>query len=626
MTTASREGIGAPESIAPGGPSAPRSRAAAAGASVEDSVAAVAAIGVAILPLLAIVLRWFHTGIPGSTPLTENLTLAVGLLGAAIAAREGKLLALATGSFLPAGRVRAVAELLAGAAGAAIAVIFAWGGWTLVGVDREVGSFVTTGLPTWLFDALFPIAFGLIAWRLAWRASPHWRGRAFAALGILAGLWIATHQDWMAGQSAWPWLIGLFIAAVLGAPIFALLGGAAVFLFLVQGDKPVGLAITAYGQLTNEALATIPLFTLAGFLLAEGRSSERLLRLFRAFFGWMPGGTAVVTAALCAFFTTFTGGSGVTILALGGLLLPALLADGYRDRFSLGLITASGSLGLLLPPALPLMLFAIIAGGVAMEDLFVAGFLPGLLLLGLVAVLGVREGLAARTSRPPFRLREAAASAWDAKWELLLPIVVLAALLGGYATPVESAALAALYALIVQRFIHRDLSTARDVVRVMGDCIGVVGGVLVILAVAIGLTNYLVDARIPDQLAEWATTNIHSQALFLLALNGFLLVVGCLMDIFSAIIIVVPLIVPIATAFNIDLVRLGIIFVANLELGYLTPPVGLNLFLSSYRFKRPVLEVARASLPMLGILALGVLLITYWPWLTTGLLHLMGRL
>ncbi|MGH7571735.1 MAG: TRAP transporter large permease subunit [Gemmatimonadota bacterium] len=592
---------------------------------VEDTIVALAAIGIIVLPLAEIPLRKvFGIGIPGSGPFTQHLTLWVGMLGAAIAARDGRLLALATGSFIPEGRLRVTARITAAAVGAAVATLFAAGGKALVDLHRLTGEVLAAGVPTWTAVVVFPVAFGLIAVRIVWQASPSWPGRALAGIGIVAGLWVTHNLDAMAGLEAWPFVALILAGAALGMPIFAVLGGVALVLFLVQGSLPVVLLIKAHEQLTSETLAAIPLFTLAGYLLAEGRASERLLRLFRAFFGWMPGGTAIVTAVVCAFFTTFTGGSGVTILALGGLLLPALLADGYRERFSLGLITAAGSLGLLLPPALPLMLYGIVATTVALEDLFIGGLVPGLLLLVLVAAWGMREGVIAGGRRPPFRAAEAGAALWNAKWEILLPVVVLAALLSGYATPVESAALAALYALVVQRFIHRDLPS-REVVRVTGDCIALVGGVLVILAVAVGFTNYLVDAQVPTLLIDWAGDNIRSQAMFLLALNGFLLLVGCLMDIFSAIIVVVPLIVPIADVFGVDPVHLGIIFIANLELGYLTPPIGLNLFLASYRFRRPVLEVARASFPMLVIMAVGVLLITYVPWLTLGLLGWLGR-
>ena len=601
----------------------PTARSTGRFARVEDGVVMLAALGVIVLPLAEVVLRrLFGTGIPGAAPFTSHLTLIVGLVGAAIAAREGKLLALATGTLLPEGWLRDVAKVISALVGSMVSTVLALGGLRLLQVHREAAKPIALGIPVWVVDLAFPIAFGLIALRLVWQASPKMVVRALAALGIVAGVWISRHPELLDGVPAWPGIAVLILAAVLGMPIFALLGGAAVFLFLAQGDSPANAIIGSYDQLTSSDLPAIPLFTLAGFLLAEGHASDRLLRLFRAFFGWMPGGTAVVTAALCAFFTTFTGGSGVTILALGGLLLPALLADRYRERFSLGLLTAAGSLGLLFPPSLPLILYGIVAG-VAIGDLFVGGLLPGLVMLALLALLGVREGIASGSGRTPFLLREAAGAAWQAKWELLMPVVILGSLLGG-ATTVQSSALAALFALLVQTFVQRELNTLGDMRRVMSDSISVVGGVLVILAVAVGFTTYLIDAQVPAQMAEWVSANIESPALFLLALNLFLIVVGCLMDIFSAIVVVVPLIVPIAAHFGINPVHLGVIFIANLELGYLTPPVGLNLFLSSYRFNKPVLQIARATLPMLGVLAVGVLLITYVPWLTTGLLDLLG--
>ncbi len=583
-----------------------------------------AAIGIMVLPLAEVVLRRvFSTGIPGGAPFTYHLTLIVGMVGAAIAAREGKLLALSTDALWPTEASKRVASLFSGGVAALVATLLAIGGLVVAQVHRAGGEEIGAGIPVWVADLAFPIAFGLIALRLVWRSAATTAGRAVAAIGVAAGILISQRPEMLDGGAVWPWLALVVAAAIAGAPIFVLLGGSALFLFLTQGDKPARLLVDSYQQLTSTDLPAIPLFTLAGFLLAEGKASERLLRLFRAIVGWMPGGTAVVTAALCAFFTTFTGGSGVTILALGGLLLPALVADGYRERFSLGLLTASGSLGLLFPPALPLILYGIVAS-VPLGDLFLGGLLPGLLMLGLLAALGIREGLRSGAGRVPFRWSEAGAAAWNAKWELLLPAVVLGSLLGG-ATTVQSSALAALYALLVQRFVHRDLPSFGDLRRVMSDCISIVGGVLVILAVAVGFTNYLVDAQVPKALVDWTRENIHSPVMFLLILNLVLLVVGCLMDIFTAIIVVVPLIIPIAQNFGINGVHLGIIFVANLELGYLTPPVGLNLFLSSYRFKRPVLEIARASFPMLVILGVGVLFITYVPWLTLGLLQWLGR-
>ncbi len=337
-----------------------------------------------------------------------------------------------------------------------------------------------------------------------------------------------------------------------------------------------------------------------------------MLRVFRALFGWIPGGTAVVCAVVCSFFTVFTGGSGVTILALGGVLLPALLKDGYRERFSLGLLTASGSLGLLLPPSLPLILYGVVAQ-IPIEDLFIGGILPGILLTTMIAAWGVREGILTGAGRHPFSISTAWSALWEAKWELAMPVVVLVAMFSGLATAVEASALIVCYALLFQTLVHRDLSVRRDLRRVVTECVTLIGGVLVILGVAVGFTNYLVGAEVPARLLAWTQMHIQSPLMFLLALNVFLLLVGCLMEIFPAIVVVVPLIVPLGAAYGIHPVHLGIIFIANLELGYLTPLVGLNILIASYRFKRPVLEVCYAALPMGAILGIGVLIITYVP-------------
>jgi C4-dicarboxylate transporter DctM subunit len=593
----------------------------------ENRIASLALGGIMILPLAEIASRrLLHQTIPGETAFVSTLTLWLGLLGAAIAARDGRLLTLATGEFLPKGRIAATAHVIAGGVGAMISTILCLGGVALVRSDRSAGDMLGGGVPVWIADLALPIGFGLIAARLVWHASPHPRGRSLASLGILAGALVTIFRTSMAGMSFAPWLAVVLGAGVLGLPIFALLGGIALFASITHGNPPIVLPMMAYQELTTSSgIAAIPLFTLAGFLLAEGKSSERLLRVFRAWVGWAPGGTAIAAATLCAFFTLFTGGSGVTILVLGGLLLPALLGSGYRERFSVGLLTASGSLGLLFPLSLPLMLFAIVSQKASIEDLFIGGLVPGLLMLGLLAAWGVREGFVTRAERTAFHPGEAFAAVWEAKWELMLPVFVVGMFVGGVATLVESAPMAALYTVIVQRYIHRDLPTWKDVFRVSADCIALVGGVLIILAVAAGLTDYLVFAEIPARLVAWTQAHVQSKLVFLLFLNVFLLVVGTLMDIFSAIVVVVPLILPLAEIYGLNSVHLGIIFVANLELGFLHPPLGLNLLLASVRFKKPVLEVTWATLPMLGILAFGVLLITYVPWLTLGLLHWMGR-
>jgi C4-dicarboxylate transporter DctM subunit len=592
---------------------------------LEGRLASVALAAMAILPLAEIVVRRLAgRGIPGAGPFVQHCTLWVAFLGASIAASEGRHLALATTTFMKSKRLRRGAEIFSSAVAAAVAALLCRACLDLVLVERASGETIALGVRVWVGQLVLPVSFALIALRIAWRAAPSWRGRLLPLLGIALGTAIGQFPHLLEGKPVWPGLSIVLLATALGGPIFMVLGGAAVLLFLSQGTPAAAVPTATYELAVHPTLAAIPLFTLTGFLLASGKASERLLRLFRASFGWIPGGTAVVCAFVCAFFTAFTGGSGVTILALGALLFQALQADRYRERFSLGLLTATGSLGLLFPPALPLILYGVVAS-IPIENLFLGGIVPGLLLLGLVAAWGVREGIVSRAGRHPFAWRELGAALWAAKWELVLPLIVLVAVFGGFATLVEASALTALYAFAIPAFVQRDISVRRDLPRAMRDCIVLVGGVMVILGVAKGFASYLVDAEVPAQLVTLTQRYVHSPLVFLLGLNVFLLVVGCLMDIFSATVVVVPLIIPIARAFHIDPVHLGIIFIANLELGYLTPPVGLNLFLASYRFNRPVLEVTRASLPMLAILGFGVLVISYVPWLTTGLLALLGK-
>jgi len=495
--------------------------------------------------------------------------------------------------------------------------------------ERTTGNVIAYGLPTWVAQLFIPIGFALVAVRLLWHAGEGWRGRVVAMLSAAACVAMLLWLPVSPAQICWPAIAVLLAATVLGAPVFSTLGGAALILFWAEETPIAAIPITHYSLVVNPSLPTIPLFTLAGYFLAEGGASRRLVGVFNALFGGVRGGPAVVTALVCAFFTSFTGASGVTILALGGLLMPVLLSAKYSERNALGLLTGAGSLGLLFPPCLPLILYAIIStqakASISIEQMFLGGILPGVLLVGLTAWWGISVGPKQTEERKPFDAAEAWRAIWEAKWELLLPVVTLVALFGGFATPVEAAALTALYAFIVETFLYRDLRIVRDMPRVVTECGLLIGGVLLILGVANGFTNYLVDAQVPAKMVEWTTASIRSPLMFLLLLNLFLLVVGCLMDIYSAIVVVVPLIVPIGKAFGIDPVHLGIIFLANLELGYLTPPVGMNLFLSSYRFGKPMPEVVRSVLPMLAVFLVGVLLITYIPPLTTLLPRLFGK-
>ena len=581
------------------------------------ALAAVFALTVA-LPLAEIALRAaLGVGIEGVAALVQNLTLALGMMGAAVAAREERLLALATGAMF-AGRTAAVARFAAGTLAAAVAALLAFAAAEFVAIERAAGGALTYRIPVWVAELPLPLGFAVISARLAWHAAPALPGRLAAAALAAAGVALLRASDIDPGVALLPALALLAAGAVIGAPIFAVLGGSALFLLLAQGVPAAAVAVNHYSVVVNPSLPAIPMFTLAGYLLAEARSPARLVEVFDALFGRYRGGAAVVTVLACTFFTCFTGASGVTILALGGLVMPLLARAGYAPKPALGLVTAAGLPGVLLMPALPLILYAIVAR-VSIEDMFLGGALPALLMIGIVVAWGVMRQPRARGARPAFDARRAVRAIAAAKWELLLPFVPIVGLASGLATPVEAAALTAAYAFVVTSLVHRDLHLRRDLPRVVAECGLMVGGILLILGVALGLTNYLVDAQVPGRLVEWVTQTIDSRIVFLLALNALLLLAGCVMDVFTAIVVLAPLVTPIGLAYGVHPVHLGIVFLANLELGYLTPPVGMNLFFASYRFGKPVLEVFRAVAPLFLALAAGLLAITYLPWLSTFL-------
>jgi len=416
-------------------------------------------------------------------------------------------------------------------------------------------------------------------------------------------------------------VIGLIVLALLGAPLFSVLGGMGIHNFAASGTSLVVLSEEHYKLATNPHLVTIPLFTLAGFLMAESRAASRLVRVSRALLGWLPGGLGIVVIASCAFFTTFTGASGVTIIALGGLLHPILIQERYPESFSLGLITSSGSIGLLFPPSLPIILYGIVAG-TSIDDLFVAGIGPGLLFLVVLGAYSLWVGRAHKVANTPFDAREAVRAIWAAKWELLVPVVVLVGIYGvpgltvGLVTIGEASAICAIYLLVIEVFVYRDITLWKkdsrpDLPKVIRESLVMVGAIMLILGVAMGLTNFLIQERVPMVILDAIRGYIESRFSFLIALTIFLLIVGCLMDIFSAIIVVVPLIIPISAEYGIHPVHLGIIFLANLELGYLTPPVGMNLFISSLAFGRPVVQLYRMTFPFLLMMLAALLIITF---------------
>jgi len=410
---------------------------------------------------------------------------------------------------------------------------------------------------------------------------------------------------------------------VVGLPLFAgILAATMLGLYVSQVDL-AAIPIEIFRLANAPVLLAIPLFTFAGYLLSQGGTSARLVRFSRSLFGWVPGGLGVVALVSCAFFTAITGATGITIIALGGLLFPALISERYEENFSLGLMTSSGSLGLLFPPSLPIILYGFVSG-TSIETLFIAGILPGLLMVGVPCLFSVYMGRRWRLERPSFSTHEFLSALKEAAWELPIPLLIIVGIYSGFCTATEAAALTVVYVLFVKVVVFGELRPIKDLPAIMVDSMKMVGGIMIILGAALAFTNYLVDAFIPMKILKFMEGMVESKIGFLIALNVFLLVVGCMMDIFSAILVVVPLIVPLATRFGIDPVHLGIIFLANLGIGYNTPPVGLNLFIASSRFDRPIVQLYRATLPFLVLLLLTLLFITYWPALSLFLPNLLG--
>lgn len=409
----------------------------------------------------------------------------------------------------------------------------------------------------------------------------------------------------------------LLLLAVLGAPLFAIIATSAMLGFQRDDTDLMNMALEIQSIADLPFLAAIPLFTFAGYVLSESDAPKRLVRLTGAMLGWLPGGLALVALVACAFFTAFTGASGVTIIALGAILYPALKHDGYPDKFNLGLVTSSGSLGLLFAPSLPLILYGVIAE-VSIDHLFLAGILPGVLMLVMLSAYSLWVNRSNRKPLSSFSWRESRAALRESIWELPLPVVVLGGIYSGFLAVSEAAAITAMYVLIVEVLIHREISWS-ELPKIMRSSMVLVGGILLILGMSLASTNYMISAGIPQMLLEYVASFVSSPVSFLILLLVFLLILGAILDIFSAIVLIVPLILPIAAQYGINEVHLGIVFLATMQLGYMTPPVGLNLFIASYRFNKPIMHVYAATFPFLIILSLSVILITFWPALSLWL-------
>jgi tripartite ATP-independent transporter DctM subunit len=578
---------------------------------LEAFASAVALFGMVLVPVGDLLLRVVtRTGIPGAVEYTQHLSLWVGFCGAVIAARHGRHLALSAPTARP------WSTWLIATVSAATSACLAAASWQFLASELDSPDRIGGWLSIALAASVLPIAFALIAIHFVMRAgTPLHRITSACVVAALLATFNSVDGAALPGFVVGG-LVGLLaLGAVVGLPIFIMLGGIALVLFFGDGVPAAAIPVETYRLVVSPSIPAIPLFTLTGFILASGNAAQRLVGLFQALFGWLPGGTAVAAILVCAFFSAFTGASGVTILALGGLLLPALRASGGSDRFSLGLITTTGSIGLLFPPSLAVILYGVVAQ-VPIPDLFRAGIVPGVLLVIAVSLYGVLHSRKAPNTTA-FDRREAQRALWACRYELFLPVVVMIALFGGFATLIEAAAISALYVIIIEVTVHREISLG-DLPRQFVRCATLLGGVFAIIGVAMGLTNFFVDAMIPMKVVAWVSAHVDSRIAFLLMLNALLLVVGCVMDIFSATLVVLPLIIPASRLFGIDPLHLGMIFLLNLEIGFLTPPVGMNLFLASYRLDRPMVEVYRSVLPFLAVLAAVLLAVTFAPWLVLG--------
>jgi C4-dicarboxylate transporter DctM subunit len=587
---------------------------------IEDLALAGVLLAGTLVPLVEILLRAaVGDGIENAANLVQHATLVAGMTGAAVAAREGRLLTF--GAALP---VQGRAGRWGRLAGGCVAALLAASAWDFVEAERASGSVLVRGLPLWTVQSVLPAGFALIAWRIIVHAAPGRAARAGAFVAVLAVAWLAYTGRVDVGAHAPAVACAVLVAAALGAPAFVAIGGCAMALLLSEGVPAAALAVNHYGLVSNPTLPAIPMFTLAGYLLAQSRAPSRLLDLFDAWFGRLRGGAAVAAVLAATFFTCFTGASGVAILTLGGLLMPLLVGQGFPERRALGLVTAAGLPGVILMPSLPLLLYAVVAG-LGIEQMFMAGLVPALLMMAAVSVWGVLvQPRQLPGARAPFSWPRALGTLWVAKWELSLPLVPIVALATALATPVEAAAFTVAYAAVVVTLIHRDLRVTTDLPRIAVECGVMVGGILLVLGVAMSLANYFVDAEIPLRIASWVTEHTRERWVFLLALNATLFAAGCVMDIYTAIVVLVPLVAPLGAAFGIHPAHLGVIFLANLEIGYLTPPVGMNLFFASYRFGKPIGEVFAAVAPLFVWLVGALILITYVPWLTTGMLGAHG--
>ncbi|MDR1306994.1 MAG: TRAP transporter large permease subunit [Treponema sp.] len=613
--------------------------------SAEDWLCIASLVLLVLVPAADAAMRLFlKTGFPDASGLMIHLLLVAGLLSGMITTRNDEHLSIGIVQNFSTEKVKRRVSVITHVLSAFVIILIAWAAVSFIRIGL-MGRLISGIIPDRFFALIIPIGYAVIAFRFArlcplegpYKIIPYLALvlGTFCALPIIGkAVWLFEPPAFVVSLSdffydlAWylkvPSVIVLILAAFAGMPLFAVMGGLALILIQaswggidVISDLDV-IPNQVYMALTQDGIVPIPLFTVTGFLLSESRAGERLVKTFRSLFGWFPGGMIVVTVLICAFFTSFTGASGVTILALGGLLF-SVLTDyvKYPERFSVGLLTSTGSIGLLFPPSLPIIL----VGATTFTNilkLFVGGIIPGMILVVSVIAFGIAASVKVQVPREPFSIGAAVRGIRESIFEILLPLFLVAGFFTGLFSIVELGAVSVIYVFIVEVLIHRDIAL-KDLGAVFRKAVPIIGGVLSIIALSMALSYYIIDTQAPENLAMWMRSTIDSKIVFLLLLNLALLVVGCLMDIFSAILIVLPLVSPLGAAYGIDPVHLGIIFITNLEVGFLTPPVGLNLFLASYRFKKPFSQICRYVLPFLLIQLAVVLLVTYVPALSTFL-------
>jgi tripartite ATP-independent transporter DctM subunit len=606
----------------------------------------------AVIPLIDIVLRLtIKSGFPDAKGLLIHLLLALGLLSGMLTTKKEEHLSIGIVQNFSSEKTKKTVSVVSHILSAFVITIIAWGALPFIRIGL-MGGKICGIIPDRIFALLIPVGYLVMAFRFARFTPLEGKLKIIPYLVIVLGtmcalpiigkaIWLFNQPDFMYDISefyyaiAWyikiPGVILLIAAAFAGTPLFVIMGGMALLLIEASGGEIDIIAGQLYMALTQDGILPIPLFTVAGFILSESKAGERLVKAFRGLFGWFPGGMIAATVLICAFFTSFTGASGVTILALGGLLFSILSRHSkYPENFSIGLLTSTGSIGLLFPPSLPIIL----VGATSMTNifhLFMGGIIPGILLVSAVIIFGIVVSLKVPKNSSGsdamagpgipvelFNLKATLTGIKESIFELLLPLFLVAAFFTGFLSITELGAISVIYVFIVEVIIHRDLSI-KKIPAVFTKAIPIIGGVLSIIGLSMALSYYIIDTQAPQNLAYWMKDAVQSPVVFLLLLNLLLLVVGCLMDIFSAILIVLPLVSPLGAVYGIDPVHLGIIFIINLEVGFLTPPVGLNLFLASYRFGKPFTTICRNVLPFLLIQLVVVLLVTYVPALSTFL-------